>query len=164
MPGIPLLRIAVVLALPAAFVLALSGVMRAFDDPIAAQGEAQALVWADRVFTSEQQFSEWLDSRGVDYAAWVERHPGVAPWEAPPAPPEKAAYVSPSASSDDGGGGFDLGFSLGVSSTSVFVALVSMLGLLLVAASAMLVVERRPEVAAAGLSLLVGAGLPLLLT
>ena len=153
--------------------------MRAFDDPIAAQGEAQALVWADRVFTSEQQFSEWLDSRGVDYAAWVERHPGVAPWEAPPAPPEKAAYVSPSASSDDGGGGFDLGFSLGVSSTSVFVALVSMLGLLLVAASAMppdvlfsprgrrvgvLVVERRPEVAAAGLSLLVGAGLPLLLT
>jgi hypothetical protein len=36
------------------------------------------IIWAGRVFTSQHQFSAWLTSRGVDYQAWVNRHPEAA--------------------------------------------------------------------------------------
>jgi hypothetical protein len=174
-PGIPLARVAVVVLLPAALVLMLGAAMRAFDDPIQRRGEAEAMVWSDRVFTSKSQFTHWLESRGADYVQWTVRHPGVAPWEErrPSDGSLTAAFAGPDDSSESSR------FSIGVSGTSLLVGAVSLLGVLLLAASAIplrllgrkhparvaiLVNGRRAEVAAAGLSLLAGAGLPVLLT
>ena len=41
------------------------------------------LRWGDQVYTSEEQFKEYLEGKGLSYRTWVARHPGAAPWETP---------------------------------------------------------------------------------
>lgn len=36
------------------------------------------IVWGGRVFTTPHQLEQWLKSRGIDYRAWVRRHPDAA--------------------------------------------------------------------------------------
>ena len=47
----------------------------------APQDEERGLLWGDRVYTSRDQFDEYLESRGLSYKTWEARHPGQAPWE-----------------------------------------------------------------------------------
>lgn len=48
-----------------------------------------AIVWGDRVFSSSNQLRDWLDSRGMSYRGWAQRHPAavriVDPGKAVPA-------------------------------------------------------------------------------
>jgi hypothetical protein len=39
------------------------------------------LRWGDNVYTSEEQFKEYLEQKGLSYRTWVGRHPGAAPWD-----------------------------------------------------------------------------------
>jgi hypothetical protein len=179
MPGVSLVRILLILAVPAVAVFGLGSLMGTFDGPVDRAGEAQAMVWADRVFTTKPQLSNWLEARGIAYEVWVDRHPGVAPWEPKPKPkpaaPEKVASAPAAPKSPSGSDG-RFSVSLPISTTTLFVALLTGLGALLLATSALppvvllstgharvgvLVVDRRAEIAAAGLSLLVGVGLPI---
>ena len=40
------------------------------------------LRWGGTVYTSERQFKEYLEEKGLSYSTWVGRHPGAAPWDA----------------------------------------------------------------------------------
>lgn len=55
-----------------------------------------ALVWGGVEYTSKQDFTSYLNSRGADYKTWVMRHPGAAPWE--PAPARRAGVPTGKAS------------------------------------------------------------------
>ncbi len=57
-----------------------------------------ALVWGGVEYTSKQDFTSYLHSRGAEYETWVLRHPGAAPWE--PAPAPEAAGPAPSEASE----------------------------------------------------------------
>jgi hypothetical protein len=57
-----------------------------------------ALVWGGVEYTSKQDFTRYLHSRGGEYETWVLRHPGAAPWE--PAPTREAAGRSPNEASE----------------------------------------------------------------
>ena len=39
------------------------------------------LVWGGAVYRSKQEFNLYLKSKGLSYATWLRRNPGVAPWE-----------------------------------------------------------------------------------
>jgi hypothetical protein len=39
------------------------------------------LVWGGTVYRSKQEFKLYLKSKGLAYASWLKRNPGVAPWE-----------------------------------------------------------------------------------
>src|SRR4051794_6568531 len=39
-----------------------------------------SLLWANRNFTSRDDFENFLRSRGARFAVWAERHPNAAPW------------------------------------------------------------------------------------
>src|SRR5436190_23760180 len=39
------------------------------------------LVWGGNVYTSKNEFRMYLRSRGLSYSRWLQRNPGVAPWE-----------------------------------------------------------------------------------
>lgn len=39
------------------------------------------LVWGGSVYNSKQEFNLYLRSKGLIYATWLNRNPGVAPWE-----------------------------------------------------------------------------------
>lgn len=51
------------------------------DGRTGAPSDSDSLVWGDRVFSSEDEFTAWLAQRDASYSDWVERHPGAAPWE-----------------------------------------------------------------------------------
>ena len=192
--------------LPLACVLALTQAIERMDSPVAAGGErSDAVVWADRVFTSQAQLADWLEARGTSYESWVGRHPGLSPWEPEPVAsaadgpedrvsaggssgqaggrsgqaasgPERAAAP---ASTDDGGGGggFTLPLTVPFNPGAVLLAVAALLGMVLIAVSALppmvyagrataaeLLIDRRAQVGAAGLSLLVGVGIPSLMS
>ena len=42
------------------------------------------LQWGDEVYTSEAQFKEYLEEKGLSHSTWVARHPGAAPWPGQP--------------------------------------------------------------------------------
>jgi hypothetical protein len=44
-------------------------------EPPAATVRATSIVWANRVFTSHEQFARWIRSRGGSYAVWLRHHP-----------------------------------------------------------------------------------------
>jgi hypothetical protein len=193
------MRIVLAFLLPFACVLALTQAIERMDSPVAAGGErGDAVAWADRVFTSRAQLADWLEARGTSYESWVARHPGLSPWEpAPPAVdgpddrvaagegsgqsasastsrPERAAA---SVSTDDDGGGFTLPLTVPFNPGAVLLALAALLGMGLIAVSALppmlyagrataaeLLIDRRAQVGAAGLSLLVGVGIPALMS
>lgn len=39
------------------------------------------LVWGGSVYHSKHEFKLYLKSKGLSYATWLRRNPGVAPWE-----------------------------------------------------------------------------------
>jgi hypothetical protein len=39
------------------------------------------MVWGGAVYRSKQEFNLYLKSKGLSYATWLGRNPGVAPWE-----------------------------------------------------------------------------------
>ena len=39
------------------------------------------LLWGDKIYTSQQEFNGYLDSKGLSYEVWLARNPGAAPWE-----------------------------------------------------------------------------------
>lgn len=41
------------------------------------------LRWGDTVYTSEEQFENYLRVKGLSYSTWIDRHPGAAPWGSP---------------------------------------------------------------------------------
>jgi hypothetical protein len=57
--------------------------------PVEIRAQANSVVWAGRVFTSEAELARWLRSRGASYTAWLATHPdGVATLAHKPAPVE----------------------------------------------------------------------------
>src|SRR5581483_4906284 len=59
----------VLAAVPAAF---------AARVPASAAARADAIVWANRVFSSREALASWLSVRGTTYASWARRHPADA--------------------------------------------------------------------------------------
>jgi hypothetical protein len=49
------------------------------------------LVWGTTTYTSKEQFSGYLKSKGLSYKAWLARNPGAAPWESTPRAEVKGA-------------------------------------------------------------------------
>ena len=60
--------------------LALAAVTGAFTvgAPTSAAARADAIVWANRVFSSRAALAAWLSVRGTTYESWARRHPGEA--------------------------------------------------------------------------------------
>ena len=69
-------------------------------------GVEPGLVWGDTVYTSKQEFNGYLKAKGLSYGAWLERNPGVAPWE--PGGPHDQASPSPPQSIENWLSGFPL--------------------------------------------------------
>ena len=42
------------------------------------------LVWGTTTYTSKEEFSGYLKSKGLSYKVWLARNPGAAPWEPTP--------------------------------------------------------------------------------
>jgi hypothetical protein len=40
-------------------------------------GQPRAVVWQNRVFTSEGQLRHYLNAKGLSYTRWVSRHPAA---------------------------------------------------------------------------------------
>ena len=40
-------------------------------------GQPRAVVWQDRVFTTESQLRRYLTAKGLSYSRWVSRHPAA---------------------------------------------------------------------------------------
>jgi hypothetical protein len=190
------MRIVLAILLPLACVLAMTQAIERLDGPVAVGGErGNAVVWADRVFTSKAQLADWLEARGTSYESWVARHPNLSPWESTPPVADGSERVAAAGSERVGteperkaesesraerlaaslstfdDGGFTFPFTAG----AVFLAFAALLGVGLIAvsavppmvyagraASAELLIDRRAQVGAAGLSLLVGVGIPIL--
>jgi hypothetical protein len=190
-------RIVLAILLPLACVLTLTQVIERAEGPVATDdGRGNAVVWADRVFTSRAQLADWLEVRGTSYESWVKRHPNLSPWEpAAPAASERGGRAAagdgkggrteaagrgsePRPTGDDGGLGFPGGLSvpsIPFNAGAVFLAFAALLGMGMIAVSAVppmlyagrataagLLIDRRAQVGAAGLSLLVGVGIPIL--
>jgi hypothetical protein len=55
------------------------------------------LLWGGTVYTTKPEFQAYLRTRGLSYATWLKRNPGVAPWEphrrVPAATPRDRALV-----------------------------------------------------------------------
>ena len=49
------------------------------------------LVWGTTTYTSKEQFSGYLKSKGLSYKVWLARNPGAAPWESTPRAEVKGA-------------------------------------------------------------------------
>ena len=49
------------------------------------------LVWGTTTYTSKEQFSGYLKSKGLSYKVWLARNPGAAPWEPAPRAEVKGA-------------------------------------------------------------------------
>ena len=67
------------LALVAATVAAgvvLLGIVRAFKTPPSRSTvpKPSAIVWGNRVFSSDRALAYWLGERGASYQSWAERH------------------------------------------------------------------------------------------
>ena len=39
--------------------------------------------WGGNVYTSKEQFKDYLEEKGLSYSTWVLRHPGADPWSRP---------------------------------------------------------------------------------
>ena len=190
------MRIVLAILLPLACVLALTQAIERLDDPVAVGGErGNAVVWADRVFTSRAQLADWLEARGASYESWVARHPNLSPWESAPPVADGAERVAAAGSERVGTEADrkaesesraerlaaslstfdDRGFTFPFTAGAVFLAFAALLGVGLIAVSAVppmvyagratsaeLLIDRRAQVGAAGLSLLVGVGIPIL--
>ena len=131
--------------------------------PASAAARADAIVWANRVFSSRAALATWLAVRGTTYESWARRHPGdaailerlpvttqgalrpparsVAPSSGgPPSAPtggSGAVVASPRAAVPPAGGSSD-GSSSGSSRTARWVAFV-LLGVAVIAMVAALV-------------------------
>jgi hypothetical protein len=40
-------------------------------------GQPRAVVWQDRVFTTDGQLRRYLHAKGISYSRWVSRHPAA---------------------------------------------------------------------------------------
>jgi hypothetical protein len=48
------------------------------DAPVVGQTGTTGVLWGERVFTSRQQLTTWLNTRGARYTRWQKRHPAAA--------------------------------------------------------------------------------------
>jgi hypothetical protein len=46
--------------------------------PAQVEQRPTSLIWANRVFVSQQDLAKWLESRGATYEAWAAQHPSTA--------------------------------------------------------------------------------------
>jgi hypothetical protein len=46
-------------------------------DPKPPIGQPRAVVWQNRVFTTEAQLRRFLQAKGLSYSRWVSRHPAA---------------------------------------------------------------------------------------
>jgi len=53
------------------------GTLTAKIDPKPPIGQPRAVVWQDRVFTTEGQLRHYLQAKGLSYSRWVSRHPAA---------------------------------------------------------------------------------------
>jgi hypothetical protein len=70
----------ITLALAAALVLVWVRVVRTLTEQVDPQppiGQPRAVVWNDRVFTTDRQLKRYLESKGVSYTRWVSKHPSA---------------------------------------------------------------------------------------
>jgi hypothetical protein len=104
------MRLAGVLIGPALLAFALVSALQQFiPEPGSAQKtRPTGLAWADRVFTSREEFAAWLERRGHSYQTWLERHPDTD-WAAtgprtvaPARKPTQAAPEPPEVGRDEG--------------------------------------------------------------
>jgi hypothetical protein len=75
-----LLLLVVTLALAAALVLVWVRVVRTLTEQIEPRppiGQPRAVVWNDRVFTTDRQLKRYLETRGASYTTWVSKHPSA---------------------------------------------------------------------------------------
>jgi hypothetical protein len=56
--------------------------------------EEPGLVWGGTVYSSKQEFTGYLKSKGLSYKTWLARNPGVAPWEPAARPQETVATTA----------------------------------------------------------------------
>jgi hypothetical protein len=70
----------VTLVLAAALVLVWVRVVRTLTEEIHPQppiGQPRAIVWNDRVFTTDRQLKRYLEAKGASYTRWVSKHPSA---------------------------------------------------------------------------------------
>ena len=48
------------------------------DEPVASRMGATGVFWGERVFTTRQQLTTWLNAHGARYSRWAKRHPPAA--------------------------------------------------------------------------------------
>ena len=56
---------------------------------LAPKQQEPGLLWGGTVYTSKQQFQEYLKAKGLNYKTWLARNPGAAPWERAAAEPSR---------------------------------------------------------------------------
>lgn len=74
------MALCVTLVLAAALVLVWVRVVRTLTDEIRPQppiGQPRAIVWNDRVFTTDRQLKRYLEAKGASYTRWVSKHPSA---------------------------------------------------------------------------------------
>ena len=73
------MRALAVLVLAPAFALGVvAGAVGLVGGGVTVAQRPDSLVWANRVFTSRQSLSLWLEGRGASYETFVQRHPSAA--------------------------------------------------------------------------------------
>jgi len=72
------MRPLVILFLVPGFSLGLVAGVTHVVGPLEPSAQQTNLVWSNRVFTSQKDFSSWLVSRGSNYELWSQRHPAAA--------------------------------------------------------------------------------------
>ena len=46
--------------------------------PVSKRPPVSAVVWSERVFSSQPTLERWLERRGRSYSEWAHKHPGAA--------------------------------------------------------------------------------------
>jgi hypothetical protein len=75
-----LLGLLLTLALALVLVLVWARVVSTLTEPTEARppiGQPKAVVWQDRVFTTELGLRRFLRARGISYSRWISRHPSA---------------------------------------------------------------------------------------
>ena len=70
--------LAVIVLAPAFALGAVAGAVGIVGGPTTLTQRPDSLVWAVRVFRSQQSFETWLRARGASYDTWAQRHPSAA--------------------------------------------------------------------------------------
>ena len=90
-----LLTLTMALALADALVLVWARVVTTLTEKIEPKppiGQPHAVVWQNRVFTTDGQLRRYMNAKGISYSRWVSRHPAAfAVLQAKPAKPHSGA-------------------------------------------------------------------------